>query len=571
MITGNPALRSLALLKLRGSVRRQLRKVKSVSGCLYAVVGAVLGFGWVLSLVVGRQAFRGEEPNPETLQVWAQFGLGIFFLLSAISAASVRGVYLPKQDIERLFSSPVSRADLVRYRMIIDMGRTLFGAIVLALLTFHRMPNPIFGFFGAVTAVLTLGIVRQAFSLILGSAESRIGAFLRFRSLTGVRVILGIAVWVLIMAVLLGGRFTDKLFGGMDAFARGEEWLTSSVGQTLLWPFQPWARAMCATSLGEFSLWAGVCVSLGLILFEVTARLPIDYREHSLETSEAISKRISQVRKGGLFTGGRASQRTAGWRLPNVFGRGPMAAIAWVKFISIVRKARGTLLIGVLIVTLVTVGVSFLLRDASDEDAPLEIVMASSGLICLLGITYLGGALRFDFRSDLDRMVQIKSWPIPNKRIFIGTLLPQVLLISVLLTIAILVRVVALGMFRVEVLLIPLALPFLAFAWLAVDNAVYLFAPVRFVPGQEGSLHHTGRAIVLLTLRVALIAVALGVVGGMAAVVFTIGPEVFDLSVEVAAWISAGFGFFVLLALNSFLAWVGGRMLGRFDVARDSG
>jgi len=582
VITGNPALRRLALLKLRGGLRRQLRKLRTAAGCFYALVGGVLGFGWLMTIVVGRGFFGGEVDSERLtgaeLQPWVALGIGVFFVLSLLSAASVRGVYIPKQDIERLFSAPVTRADLVRYRMLVDLGRTLFGAVVLAFLTFSRMPSPLYGFFGAIVTISTLGILRQAFSLLLGSASSRLGGLLRNRGFSGLRVILGIAVWVLIMAALMGGRFTEPLFGGLEGLSRGGELLQGEAARALLLPFRPWAAMMCAETPADFSLWIGVCLSLGLVLYELTARLPIDYREQSLETSEAIAKRISQVRRGGLFTGGRTSQRTAGWQLPRLFGRGPTGAIAWVKFISVVRKARGTLLIGVLIVTLVTVGVSYLFGltgleglDAGERAAQQGAVLASSALIVLLGITYLGGALRFDFRSDLDRMVQIKAWPVSGPRVFVGTLMPQVLLISGLLGIALLVRLVVLDSLGVEGLAIVCGLPFLVFFWLAVDNAVYLFAPVRMVPGQEGSLHHTGRAIVLLSVRILLVSVALGIVGSAGAAIFVLGPELAGLDVAQAAWLSAGVAFGVLLAMDAFLAWIGGRMLARFDVARDRG
>ncbi len=572
MILGNPALRTLALMKLRGGVQRQLRKFKSVLGCFYALVGGVLGTGWILTLVVGRGAFSGSEStDPAMIERWTQLGLGIFVTLNVISAASVRGVYLPRQEIERLFSAPLSRSDLVRYRMVVDMFRTLFGAIVLALITFHRMPNPIFGFLGGMTSVLTLGVLRQAFSLIMGSTSSRLGNLFRFRGMTGFRVLLGIAVWLLLMSVLLGSRFTEFLFGSTDLLGRGKELMLSPTVDLLLLPLRPWAGMMTATTLSEFSMWSGICVSLGLILYEVTARLPFDYRENSLETSEAVSKRLTQLRRGGVFTGGKASERTVGWQLPRLFGSGKMGAIAWVKLISVIRKARGTLLVGVLIVTLVTMGVTFMLGNVQRGEPGMEEVLGGSGLIALLGITYLGGALRFDFRSDLDRMVQIKSWPVSNVRIFIGTLLPQVFLISSLLSAALIVRLIALQAFHVEALLILLALPFLTFAWLAVDNAVYLFAPVRFVPGQEGSLHHAGRAIVLLSVRIALMAIFLGLVGSVGFMIFLVGPELTDMTEVQAIWLSTGFAFAMLLLIDAFLALVGGWMLKRFDVARDRG
>lgn len=570
MITGNPALLKLARLKLRGGVRRQLRKVRSPSGLFFALVGSLITVGWIASLVIGRQAFRSEPPEPALVRDWAQFGIAVFVCMSLLSAITVRGVYLPKQDIERLFSAPVSRSDLVRYRMVVDAGRTLFGALVIALLTFHRMPAPLYGFLGAMTAVLTLGVLRQAFSLFLGSAHGKLGRMLEGRGLTALRIVLGILIWLLIMSAVLGGRFADKLFGQFDLTGLGTDFLQHPVVSGVLVPFRPWAAMMSATSLPEFLAWGSFCVAFGLLLFEGTARLPIDYREHSLETSDKIAQRLSQVRRGGLFTGGQASTRTATWRLPRVFGRGPLGAVAWIKLVSIVRKARGTLFMGVLIVTLVTVFVSAIHGGKSGGVSEGD-NLAGAGLIGFLGIVYLSGALRFDFRADLDRMVQIKAWPVSPRRIFVATLLPEVLLISGLLGLAILGRMAYLGVFHPVALLVVLVMPLFTYAWLAVDNAVYLFAPVRFVPGQEGSLHHTGRAIVLIFLRLFLVGIALGIVGVAGIVLFAIGPEELGLSEREAGWISAGMGLAVLLGLCAFLTWVGGKMLQRFDVARDRG
>ncbi|MFT7669761.1 MAG: ABC-type multidrug transport system fused ATPase/permease subunit [Planctomycetota bacterium] len=556
-------------MKLRGSARRQLRKLKSPSGCLFGLVGAGLGIAWIASMLAWKNVSPAAATSPEIVRNWTQVAMGIFALLTIVSAVSVRGVYLPKQDIERLFAAPVSRSDLVRYRMIVDLARSLFGALMLGLLTFQRMPNPVFGFLGAMTAIMTLGIVRQGLSLLLGGAESRLGNLLRRRSLTSLRVILGLLVWLLVMAVIFGGRITDPLLGNLSLEFSGEDLFKNPVLQALLLPMRPWAEMMAATTVTEFLAWGAACMVLGVILFEVTARLPIDYRENSLETSEAIAKRLSQVRRGNFFTGGKPSEHTVGWRIPHLFGRGPVGAVAWVKFISVLRKARGTLAAGVFIVALVTIGVSVLAGKVNEEES-LEMALGSSCLICFLGITYLAGILRFDFRSDLDRMVQIKAWPASNVRIFVGTLLPLVLLISGLLSIAIILRMLILDQFVPAVLLVPIALPFITFAWLAIDNAVFLFAPVRFVPGQEGGLHHTGRTLVLFFLRILLIGTTACVVALTAAGILYVGSEYLAASMESSAWVAAAFAFCVLLLLDGLLAWIGGRMLKRFDVARDS-
>lgn len=566
MIGGNPALRRLAWLKLRGTFRRQLRKLRTLSGCLFAGVGALISFSWIASLVLGRSAFSRESAMPEDMLPWVQLGVTVFGVFTLVTATSLRGVYFPKQDIERLFAAPASRSDLVRFRMFVDLGRTAFGAVVLGLLTFHRMPVPGFGLAGAILTFLTLGVLRQAVSILLGGAQSRAIRFLNGKGAGFVRLLFGIGIWLLIMSAIFGGKFIGKVFGDVDVLGQGAALLEATWVQALLAPSYPFARLMTATGGGEFAAWFGVCALISLVLYEATARLPIDYREHSLETSERISKRLTQIRRGGLFSGGAVSSKTVRWKMPRLFGRGPVGAVAWIKLVSIVRKARGTLLVGLMIVTLVTFGISVVIKDDSEQ-----LSILGSVLIAFLGITYLGGALRFDFRGDLDRMVQIKAWPVAPQRVFVGTLAPQVALISGLLGLAIWIRLAVLGLSDPISLAIPFVLPFFAFAWLAVDNAVFLFAPVRLVPGQEGSLHHTGRAILLFLLRMLIIAVILGLVAATAGVLFTIGPEVLGLTEVQAGWISGGVGFVVLLAFDFLLAWVGGRMLQRFDVARDVG
>lgn len=569
MIVGDPALRKLALMKLRGGFRRQLKRLKKPSGVIFAVIGVILSGLWISSLVMGRGALGGDLPEGDVLRSWTQLGVFIFILLTGMSAVTVRGIYLPKQEIERFFSAPITRGDLVRYRLMVDFARTLFGAIVLGLLTFQRMPVPVFGFVGAMVTVFTLGALRQLASLVLGDAHSRIGGFFTKKSLLGPRIIIGILVWILLMTLFMGSGYTERVLGGVNLLEQGSGWIMHPVAQALLAPLRPWAGMMTATSVPQFLGWFGLCLLILVILFELSARLPIDFRERSLETSRDISRRLNRLRRGGPISAGEVSRRAAGRRIPWLFGRGPGGAVAWIKTASIVRKARGTLFVALLIVVAVTIGVSVLLHGQGLEQDRNVAEVVGPILIGFLGIMYMSGALRFDFRADLDRMEQIKVWPTGARRVFVATLLPQVILISVALAGAVLVRAAVLGLFNPALVVIVLALPFVEFAWLAVENVVYLLAPVRFVPGQEGTLHHTGRSIVLFSLRMLLVVVTLGVVAIPAGVLFGVGPEAFGLTDGQAVGVSVGIGFVVLFGVDWMLASVGGRMLRRFDVARD--
>lgn len=568
LIVGDPALRRLAALKLRGGARRQWRRIKTPSGLIFMLIGMALSALWLGSIVIGRDYFRNEPPDPATLKRWTQVGMLVFVLISGFTALSVRGVYLPKNEIERLFAAPVARADLVRYRMLVDTGRTLFGALVLGLLTFRRMPVPLYGFLGAMLSVLTLGVLRQFASIVLADVDSRVGRLMKGKRLTPVRIVLGLLVWILIMSLFMGDRFTKHLFGGVDVLENGSAILEHPFVSALLAPLTPWANMMTASDASSFLQWGALCVALWIAFFELTARLRIDYREASLETSADIAVRLKRIGRGGPLNNGAVSKRAAAQSVPWLFGKGAFGAIAWIKTVSIFRKARGTLLVALLIVSVVTVGVSLIMGQAFDGH-DTEAALVASGLIALLGVMYLSGALRFDFRSDIDRMVQIKAWPISPRRAFIATLLPQVVLIWGALSAAIMIRSVVTGSFHPAQLLIIAVLPFVQFAWLGVDNAVYLFAPVRYVPGQEGSLHHAGRAIVLFLLRMTMTGVTLGLIAAPTAAIFSIGPEELGLSFEAAVAISASIGAGVLFLQIALIAWIGGRMLRRFDVARD--
>lgn len=572
MILGNPALRKLGRMKLRGSVRRQLRRMKSLSGIFFMLLGLALMGLWIASLLKAPSiGSRGPRWEGELLRSTTQFGIFFFGAITLAGALSVRGLYLPKQEIERMFASPASRADLVRYRMQTDLARTLLGGIVLGFLVFRRMPVGWYGFLGAFLTVMTLTIVRQAASLLIGDASTRLGRFFRKRKLVLARVLVGILAWFALMLLIFGQGMFDGIAGigserGIDAVVG--KFLLNPVAYWLLMPFRPWAEMMVATDLASFALWGGVSSAIFVALYELTARLPIDYREMSLETADEVAKRLTSLRRGGPFGSGKVSQAAAGRKVPWLFGRGPFGAVFWMKTAAIQRKARGTMLLSVVVVVFVTVFMSFaggeLVRDKPEVGAifvPL--------FIALFGMVYLAGGLRFDFRSELDRMEMIKSWPLAPSRLFLACLLPETLLIWGLLSVALVVRALVLDELHPVVWGTIVALPFATLGWLSVDNAVFLLSPVRFVPGQEGALHHTGRAMALLFLRMLVFALVIVLVVAVVGGTTYVGRATFDLQDTALAIVAGAAGLFVLVLVDALLVRLGGVMLRRFDVARD--
>ena len=561
--SGDAALARLARLKLRGTVRKQLRRLNRPANVLFAVLGLLLMVGWLSVLVFRGGGGSSALAADELRDLICATGL-ILVGMTMTSSLSHRGLYLPPAEMELLLSAPVSRTALVRYRVFSSTGRALFGALIVGLMAGRHMPRPLFGFLGAFLATLVLPTIGQGVSLLAGSAENRFTdrvARLPFRWIN-----LGL-VFVFVFTALAAtgdGAFGSRLRavgldGGYQDLLR-HPWLVT-VGA----PLRPWARLMTAASLPAFAGWCAACVALHAALFELVARVPIDFRELSLSTSADVARRLRRFNRGGSGSSTwEVSRRAAGRRIPWLFGRGAFGAVAWRKTAAILRKARGTLFTGVLIVGMLTV-FSGMLESVSSPEAPPGLIGAL--MIALVGTIYLCAGLRYDFREELDQLGVIKSWPLASWKLFLATILPEIVLVTTFVSVGIVLATVASGAWHPAPIAVLGAVPLIVTVWTAIDNVVFLCAPVRFTPGQEGALHHAGRAVLLMLLRV----VTFGVVGFCLAVALLAVFLVEEL-VGLPEWgfelLAVVLGSATLLLLIGLLVALGGVVLRRFDVAR---
>jgi hypothetical protein len=560
----HPALRLLLVQKLRGTLRKRLRRLKRPSGWLFALLGAALLGAWILTIFLPASR-RGPTPlDPAQLQIAVQVACLVLTVLTVIGAFNHRGLYLPREEIEHLFAAPLPRKDLVRYRLLATVGRATVGALVLALVAMRRMPVPALGAIGVFIAAQTLPLFGQGLSILLGDAENRIARHMARLPLKAIQAFLVVLVLLFFFSLWTSDSFADTFdrigLGGVAALldSRWVRWASA--------PFALWARAITAPSVGAFVLPFALTLVVWWAIFELVARLPVDYRELSLETSADVARRLNRRRRGGGgASASEALQASAGWRVPWLFGRGPIGAVAWRKTCSILRKARGTVLTSLLIVGALTVASMAIARGERDESG-----LNGSLLIAIAGTLYLCAGLRFDFREDLDQMGSIKAWPIRPWRLFLGTLLPEVVLVSALLAAAIVTRAAILDVLGLPVLAVAAAIPVAVLLWAGIDNAVFLYMPVRHTPGQEGALHHAGRTLALLFLR--LVAMVATIAGAMSCMALNwLLEDVLEVSSVLALWASIGLLVLVLGAELCGVVAVGGALLRRFDVARDTG
>ncbi len=559
---GHPAFLLLWRLKLRAGIRAQFRKLKRPRNWIFLALGLLIFALWIPTLFLGASG-KSVSWNlaPEVSEALTGLGLALLMLLSIVGAFQVRGLYLAKEEIELAFSAPVPRSDLVRYRMLSNVTRSLFGGLLFGAGLAQRMPQATFGFLMAIVVMLTVPLLSQAASLILGGAENRFAK--RLSGWPSRVLLIGLLLLLLIPLIQFLTR-PERLKQWLGGSA--EEWLSHPALQAVLVPLTPWVRALHAHSWSEFLPWLALCIAIWFLLFELTARIRVDYRELSLSTSAHFAARIARMRKGSTGIGSaEVDRKTAGWNVPWFFGRSPFGAVAWLKCAGIVRKARGTLLFSAGALLLVTLAFSLAVGQSGSDKQ----ILGGTALVVMLGSLYLAAGLRFDFRQDLDLMGEIKSWPLPAWQIFLATILPQVALITLMLWCAVLLRSAYVG-FSPWLIPILLAQPFLTYIWTAIDNGAHLLSPVRYSPGQEGALQNLGRAVILMVGRFLTLLLLLACVALPAALAWLAWKEL-GLAAGFAIALGGGFSLLILVGFAAFLTFLGAKLLQRFDVARDRG
>jgi hypothetical protein len=565
---GHPALRLLIRIKAKAAFRSQWRRLKRPSSWVFAILGLLLMLSWISSVLVSgafRPTFRVDY---ETAVFGAQAGISVLMLMTVFGAFNHRGIYLPKEEIELVFSAPVSRGEIVRYRLLVNLLRSVIAGVIFGIGVARQLQSGLFAFSGVLLTMLTLPILGQALSLLLGDAENRFGKLLKKLPLRVMSTVLGIIVGLGVASLFIEQNLYRHALGESTfAHVSLDSIIESPFVSALLWPTKPWALMIAARDAPSFFPWFFVCLALWAAAFELTARIPVDFRELSLATSADVAQRLRRLRRGGIGAGVTSiSKETLAWRVPWIFGRKTFGAIAWLKSAAILRKARGTFVVSALIIAFLT-----LLFTYTFHGGELKDVLGGATLIATVGTIYLCSGLRFDFRNDLEQMELVKAFPLAPAWVFLATILPEVVLVAALLAVAIFARAFFTGDFHPLLIGIIAAQPLVTLGWVAIDNVVFLFAPVRYTPGQEGALQHTGRSVLLALVRFTALLVALLLAAAPGALAGFACTRTLAFSREASMGVGLAVMWLGLFAIDAALVFAGGIMLRRFDVARDRG
>src|SRR5262249_12813042 len=110
------ALWQLMFLQYRGWLRQMGRKLATVKGALFGLIGvAVLGL-WLLPLLF--TAHEGAGASPETLRVYGPASLLLYCTLTLFLSTNERAIYFNPAEVNFLFTGPFTRRQLLGYKIV---------------------------------------------------------------------------------------------------------------------------------------------------------------------------------------------------------------------------------------------------------------------------------------------------------------------------------------------------------------------------------------------------------------------------------------------------------------------
>ena len=419
----------LTVHSIRNQVRVRLRRLRQPRYLIATVLGAA--YFWFLFLGRAFRRGRSQSMPPMPTQAKAVLTLGATLLLFAVAmlswvmpASRRPALAFTRPEVQHLFTAPISRRRLIRYRVLRSQLGALIGSLIVTLLFRPGTATGGFTFFvGLAVIMATLNLYSTAVSLSRASEGAR-RSVPRAVAAAAVLVVAGTFAlhWDDVTTALMRGAFADI-----------SRLSTTGAAGVVLWPFSTLAHLPLANTTREFLTalpWA-LLMLIGTYVWILRTDVPFE------EASAELSEKLERVRREGLRAL-RPPPRTT--RTPFTLapaGR-PETAIVWKNLISMGRLLSWTVLLRFApILIFLTVGISTGARGNTSGFLSLVSLLVAA-LTMILGPQ----VTRRDLRQDLNALAVLKTWPIRGAALVRGEIMAPALVLSVIASLALIVAAV---------------------------------------------------------------------------------------------------------------------------------
>jgi ABC-2 type transport system permease protein len=575
----------LTTRSMRNRIARRLRRLREPRYLVPTAISILWLVFWVSRGFLGGNVSRppglfAPFSTPEVREALAQLGGVLMFLWAAVLwlVPSKEAVLdFTPAEIHFLFPAPLTRRQIVHYKLLRAQIGILFGAFITSFFWGGGLFRPeglarLAGFW-LLYATLHLHTLGAAFVRTNLIEQGVVGLRRRLVPLLLVGLIVAGLVagfahaWPAIAAAAAGITGPDGEWSraGNAAFlAELGRAGSSGVLGAALFPFTVFPHVVLAQHPGEFARWFAMGVAILLFHYLWVIRSEAAFEEASVEAAQRKASRVRAARatsrRGGRLPG-KANRFP--WRL-SPRGR-PAVAILWKNLISLVRVTPVRALFVLAAFLLASLGWT----TGMSRDSPVPWVLLAAILLVLLAVfSALFGPLfvRNDLREDLFHVDAVKTFPLSGQAILWGELLApfcvlaflQAALLAVALGALLFSGTTSLAKLGVEnvpavgwVLAVFLSgmllLPALSLAQIALQNGIVLLFPAWVALGNSRArgFEASGQRMITLFGSAAVIGVTTvpaALAGGFAAWILagTIGAAALVVGAAVTtAWIVA--------------------------------
>jgi ABC-2 type transport system permease protein len=395
----------LAARSTRNRLVRQLRRLRTPRYALALLLG--LAYLWY----VGIRQRPGSGPtgvSPETVELLAAAGVTAVLLWTWTFGADRRALAFSRAEVTWLFPAPVTRRQLIQYKLLRGQLVILFNVLLWTFLLSRGWAGT--GPWRRAAAIwillTTLALHRLGVALLRSSLLEHGRAAIRARAVT--LTLLGIVATAMLVDVIQAAPALGAAWdlGLKEFLAAAHNVAVRPVPAALLLPGRLLVRPMLAPSWAE---WGRAMLPATVIL---VAHYVWVVRSDAAFEESAAAAALARHRAGPRP--GRAPRFTAR-PIPRLAPAGwPAGALLWKNLASVVRtgRARGILLGFAAAALAVAV-----LSAGEGSTTLLEIVgwLAAmwAGFLLVLGPQWV----RNDLRTDLSRLALLRSYPLRGETV----------------------------------------------------------------------------------------------------------------------------------------------------------
>jgi uncharacterized membrane protein YsdA (DUF1294 family) len=509
----------------RNRARQRLRRLREPR----YLVGALVGGAYLVAVIFGRmraletssgrrRRSRGTAALLPGLGAsgptyGGAFLLGLAGLSLAMPVASGLLEFTPAETA-LLFPAPVTRRQLLVYRLMRAQWAVLLGAAIFAL-TYPTasLSARLRGLVGGWLLLMTTQVFFSGVTLTrLARVSGREPSVLARAPFALVLLALGI-----VGAAIVGAAWSRPLDSAGAAFRLLGEVALQGLPHFVLLPFVAVVTPLFADSLGTFirSLPAALLVYVLVVAWVLHVDEALDrVADESVERQAHARPRRQRAYKA------RAAGMTLG-----LVGR-PEWAFLWKGALQTFRIVDGRVLLrGVLVVMWLVGTVALFERTRGLAQALAVLAMVGAGFTVLMGPQIF----RLDLRQDLQHLEVLKTWPVGASAVVRGEIAwPATMTTAVAWALVVVAMVLSAAVLpargrelRLVIGLASLVLvPALVLAQYTVHNAVALLFPawISMGPGRPRGLDAMGQRLIVLSATGLMLLVALVpglLVGGM--------------------------------------------------------